>query len=125
MARARLSTGMKLDAALGFLSIGLVMLVVPQLAPGLCPRNGFDGSSGRELWLYVMGALQVALGGWGVLWHAVGVLIVAFETLLEAMVEVFTGTVAEAEEELAALVEAHNPALAFEPKADWEERSAA
>jgi hypothetical protein len=55
------------------------------------------------------------------------VLIVAFETLVGAMTEVFTGTVAVADEELAALGDAddNGTVLAFEPAADWEERSAA
>ncbi len=53
---------MKFSQAMGFLTLGAAMLALPQVAPSLCPRNGFDGTSGRELWLYLMGCLQSGLG---------------------------------------------------------------
>lgn len=115
---------MKFGHALGFLSIGLVMLLVQQFAPGLCPPNGFDGSSGRALWLGVMGTLQLALGGGGVAWHAVNALVVALETLPEAVAEAL-GEAASEVEELALRTEAQGTWIEFEPKPDWDQQRAA
>ena len=53
--------------AWGFFSFGLVMGLLPVLAPAWFPPIGIDGSSGRALWLELMGAVQVALGGLRVL----------------------------------------------------------
>src|SRR5215216_2679180 len=53
---------MKLINSLGFLSIGSVMFLLPQLAPSLCPTDMF-GDSIRETWLHVMGLTQVVIGG--------------------------------------------------------------
>ena len=39
------------------------MAALPLLAPQLCPLNGFDGTSARELWLNVMAAVNAAIGG--------------------------------------------------------------
>lgn len=58
---------MKFSHGVGFFALGAMMLALPQVAPGLCPRNGFDGTSGRELWLQIMGCLQTGLGLTGLL----------------------------------------------------------
>jgi hypothetical protein len=56
---------MNMRNAVGFLSFGLVMGLLPVLAPAWFPPAGIDGSSARALWLEVMGAVQTALGaGW-------------------------------------------------------------
>jgi hypothetical protein len=52
---------MKLINSLGFLFIGSLMYLLPQMAPGLCPVDGF-GFSVRATWLHVMGLLQVGIG---------------------------------------------------------------
>jgi hypothetical protein len=49
--------------ALGFFSFGVVMWIVPFLAPSLFTHLAIDGSSSRALWMQVMGTVQVFLGG--------------------------------------------------------------
>jgi hypothetical protein len=61
---------MKWPNAFGFCLIGLVMLWLPALAPGLCPPSPVFGSSTRELWLLFMGTLNTALGAGALGWHA-------------------------------------------------------
>jgi len=114
---------MKFGHALGFFAIGLVMMVLPQLAPGLCPRNGFDGTSGRELWLRVMGLLQVALGGSVGLWNMTNAAIALWETVPEAMAGIRGQAAAEAG--FGAADDAGLVAFEVEAEADWSERSAA
>ena len=52
---------MKLINSLGFLSIGSVLFLLPELAPSLCPTDMF-GNSVRETWLHLMGLTQVVIG---------------------------------------------------------------
>lgn len=47
--------------ALGFLVTGAVLGFIPRLAPSWCPLTGVDGSSTRELWLHLMGTLQIGI----------------------------------------------------------------
>ena len=60
--------------ALGFLLLGLGMLWLPALAPGLIPPSPVFGTSTRELWLVFMGTLNTLLGacvlGWGAILQA-------------------------------------------------------
>ena len=97
---------------------------MPRFAPGFCPRNGFDGSSGRELWLQVMGALQFALGGSCVAWHAVGAFIAAFEVWPEMMAEVLGDTAVDAEGEFASLGGARATSVEFDPEIVWDDQRA-
>ncbi len=60
---------MNLRNAWGFLSFGLVMGLLPLLAPAWFPPTGMDGTSARALWLELMGAVQALLGGVRVLWQ--------------------------------------------------------
>ena len=53
---------MNLSNASTFLLTGIAMSVLPVIAPALCPANGFDGTSARELWLQVMGFINAAIG---------------------------------------------------------------
>ncbi len=57
--------------ALGFLMLGVGMLGLPAVAPGLVAAHGLYGTSTRELWLLLMGAVNVSLGsgvlGWQIL----------------------------------------------------------
>ncbi len=59
---------MTLRNAGGFLSFGLVMGLLPLLAPSWFPRTGIDGTSTRALWLEVMGVMQTLLGGGPLVW---------------------------------------------------------
>ncbi len=61
---------MKWPNAFGFCLIGLMMLWLPALAPGLCSPSPVFGSSTRELWLLFMGTLNTALGAGALGWHA-------------------------------------------------------
>ena len=54
-------SSMKLINSLGFLSIGSVLFLLPELAPSLCPADMF-GNSVRETWLHLMGVTQIAIG---------------------------------------------------------------
>jgi len=116
--------GMKCRHAFGFFLIGLVMVVLPEVAPGLCLRNGFDGSSGRELWRRAMGVLQVAMGGGWIVWHAAGALVVAVETRPAFIAELWDESAEEASA-LAVRAEARVTTLEFAPERNWEERRAA
>jgi len=48
--------------AFGFLLLGLVMWLLPVVAPGMFPQVGIDGSSARSLWIQTMAGVHVALG---------------------------------------------------------------
>src|SRR5688500_2840565 len=48
--------------ASGFLLFGVVMWILPDVAPDLFPRQSVDGSSARALWVQVMGLVQLAIG---------------------------------------------------------------
>ena len=52
---------MKRINSLGFLFVGSVMFLLPQLVPSLCPKDLF-GHSIRETWLHVMGLTQMGIG---------------------------------------------------------------
>ena len=56
--------------ACAFCLLGLAMLWLPALAPGLITPNPLFGTSTRELWLLFMGSLNTALGGGVLGWHA-------------------------------------------------------
>jgi len=58
---ALLGDAMKVSHALGFLAIGSVLGLIPQVAPGWCPPSGCAGTSTRELWLHTMSWLQIGL----------------------------------------------------------------
>jgi len=53
---------MTTNNALVFLLLGLGMFFAPTELPQLFPANAGDGSSTSELWLGVMGLMQVVLG---------------------------------------------------------------
>jgi hypothetical protein len=61
---------MKWPNSFGFCLIGLMMLWLPALAPGLCPASPLFGGSTRELWLLLMGTLNTALGAGILGWQA-------------------------------------------------------
>src|SRR6185436_3700304 len=48
--------------AFGFFSFGLLMWLLPTLAPQLFPPNAIDGSSTRALWVQLMALVQGSLG---------------------------------------------------------------
>ena len=54
--------------ASGFLLFGMVMWILPDVAPAMFPRNGLDGSSTRALWLQAMSVVHLAVGA-GFLMH--------------------------------------------------------
>ena len=62
---------MKWPNAFGFCLIGLMMLWLPVIAPGLCPSSPLFGGSTRELWLLFMGTLNTALGAGALGWQAI------------------------------------------------------
>ena len=49
--------------ALVFLVLGVAMAMLPVVEPSWFPPTGIYGSSGRALWLEVMGVLQGVIGG--------------------------------------------------------------
>lgn len=53
---------MNLSNACTFFLTGTAMVVLPVVAPSLCPNNGFDGTSAREMWLQVMGLINASIG---------------------------------------------------------------
>jgi hypothetical protein len=121
---------MKLSHALGFFAIGTVMLILPRFAPGLCPRNGFDGSSGRELWLQVMGMLQTGLGVSGFMRSAWAAVLDAIETWPEAVADFWGSVLPEPELERAQIEDeifrgAEVVQVNFAAKPDWEQQRAA
>lgn len=59
---------MNLRDAWVFLSFGLVMGLLPVIAPAWFPPTALDGSSGHALWLELMGLVQTGIGGGCVLW---------------------------------------------------------
>jgi len=65
-----LSSIMTWSNACGFCLLGLAMLWLPALAPGLIATNPFFGTSTRELWLQFMGTLNASLGAGVLGWHA-------------------------------------------------------
>lgn len=58
---------MNFKHAIGFMIIGAVFGLLPNLAPEWCPVTGPDGSSTRALWLGLMSTvlISVALGYFG------------------------------------------------------------
>ena len=48
--------------AFGFSLFGFTLALLPVVAPGAFPPNGFDGTSARALWLEIVGSAQVAIG---------------------------------------------------------------
>lgn len=57
--------------AWGFLLVGLAMLWLPALAPGLvAPGSLPAAASTRELWLMFMGTLNASVGAGVLGWHA-------------------------------------------------------
>ncbi|MCX6952426.1 MAG: hypothetical protein NTV51_09710 [Verrucomicrobia bacterium] len=116
---------MKFAHAVGFLEIVLLMVVLPQIAPGLCPRNGFDGTSGRQLWLHVMGALQVTLGGSVCLWNLTSAAMALAETLPEAIAGIWGQATAEPEADRGVAGDAGLVAFEREAEGAWSERRAA
>ncbi len=53
---------MNTSNAFGFSLFGLMMALLPFVAPGAFLPTGFDGTSTRALWLEVVGLSQVAIG---------------------------------------------------------------
>ena len=53
---------MKVQNAVAFLALGVLLFALPQLAPALCPASNFDGSSARALWLGLMGLVNGGIG---------------------------------------------------------------
>jgi hypothetical protein len=66
---AKSSAIMNFSNATTFLVVGITMNLLPRFAPALCPLNGMDGTSARELWLHLMGAIQCGIGGLGLFRH--------------------------------------------------------
>ncbi len=57
--------------AFGFVIVGLAMLWLPALAPGLvAPGAGHLVASTREIWLLFMGTLNTSLGAGVLGWYA-------------------------------------------------------
>lgn len=56
--------------AWGFFLLGLAMLWLPVVAPGLVAAHTAFGASAREPWLLFMGSVNAALGGGVLGWHA-------------------------------------------------------
>jgi len=54
---------MNFKHAVGFLFLGTVLGLLPQMAPGWCQVTGVDNSSTRQLWLQVMSFVQIGLAG--------------------------------------------------------------
>ena len=52
---------MKLTHSLGFLLLGGVMALLPQLAPSLSAAEFYRGDT-RAIWLHLMGLVQVGIG---------------------------------------------------------------
>jgi hypothetical protein len=48
--------------ALAFAALGCLMELLPRAFPSWFPPTGADESSGRALWLGVMGATQITIG---------------------------------------------------------------
>jgi hypothetical protein len=121
---------MKLSEAAGFLFVGAVMLGLPRWAPGLCPRNGFDGTSGRELWLQVMGILQTGLGAGVLLRSLAGAMLTSLLAWPETLAELWGRLLPEPETDLAELEDAtfrgaEVVAVDFAAKPAWEDQRAA
>ena len=57
--------------ASSFLFSGLVLWLLPAIAPGLFLRLSIDGSSARELWVQIMAVVNASVGVIGILQHAV------------------------------------------------------
>ena len=62
---------MKWYEALGFCLMGLFMLWLPSLAPGLFVSNSAYGSSTGELWMMFMGGVNASLGVGVLEWKAI------------------------------------------------------
>ncbi len=57
--------------AFGFLVVGLAMLWLPAVAPGLMASGPLSATeSTRELWILFMGTLNTSLGAGFLGWHA-------------------------------------------------------
>lgn len=67
--------------ASGFFGLGLVMWLLPLLAPGWFPHVAVDGSSTRALWIQAMGMVQCCIGA-GYLFHFANL---AIRTWLESL----------------------------------------
>lgn len=55
---------MKLGNSIGFILFGLLMVTLPFVDPGICPKDAIDGTSSRALWLDFMGTVQAGIGFW-------------------------------------------------------------
>jgi hypothetical protein len=56
--------------ACGFLFLGVVMLCLPSMAPGILTPHTGPASGTRELWLLLMGTVNASLGAGAVGWQA-------------------------------------------------------
>jgi hypothetical protein len=56
--------------AFGFLFLGLGMLWLPSVAPGMVSPQGGHSPSTSELWLLIMGAVNASLGASALIWYA-------------------------------------------------------
>lgn len=50
--------------ALVLLVVGLVMQLIPVLAPYWFPPTGVDGSNASAIWLTCMGIIEASIGAW-------------------------------------------------------------
>jgi hypothetical protein len=119
---------MKFSHGVGFFVIGAAMLVLPLVAPGLCPRNGFDGTSGRELWLQIMGCLQTGMGLTSLVKASMLAVVEWLASWREILAETSEAEVVEPALEWATLQpENHAPVVAvdFGAPSIWTERKAA
>ena len=57
---------------IGFLVVGLGMLGLSILAPRMASAPAVFGTNARELWLFVMGSINTALGAGGLGWRGIG-----------------------------------------------------
>ena len=121
---------MKWSHGIGFFAIGAVMLALPQWAPGLCVRDVFDGTSGRELWLQFMGCLQTGMGGTVLMRSAVAGFIASLRQWPQVLADIWGGILPERDADLCELKEAafrdgKVVPVDFATKATWNQRQAA
>ena len=53
---------MNTQNAVAFFALGILLFILPQLAPALCAAGSFDDSSARTLWLGLMGLVNGGIG---------------------------------------------------------------
>lgn len=82
---------MNFSNAVGFLFLGLVMLLAPMLVPALFAHVAIDGASTRALWTEFMGLVEFLIGAGYVVRQGLRVAIEAGRNLAEQRGAVATG----------------------------------